>query len=276
MKLSLGDPDIGLHLGEVIPVLSGQITEYLFMSSPNFGEGLKRSAKYTRLLSDLIGIDARLDEKPCRIVNSLHGLEDPDFAHQHVSMLLAGLRFYQQITAGAFKPSRASIRCKVPVNVAEYQRVFGCPLEFDAEESALYFEPELLLLASVHAEPNLLSMHERMADQQIQHLDKLNLLVEVRRIIGETLETGCVSLEFVAGRLGIKSSRLRANLASLETSFNQVLSGYRFSLVAQTLDGNGREHRSNRLSHRLLRTKYLLSRVQALDGQYAHRLSGPP
>src|SRR5690554_7011957 len=46
------DPDIGLHLGEHMPVYKGQVLQYLFLSSPTFGEGLNRALNYQRLLSD--------------------------------------------------------------------------------------------------------------------------------------------------------------------------------------------------------------------------------
>ena len=46
------DPDIGLHLGEHLPLYRGQVIEHLFISSENFGEGLKRALAYQRLISD--------------------------------------------------------------------------------------------------------------------------------------------------------------------------------------------------------------------------------
>lgn len=46
------DPDIGLHIGELMPPFRGQIIEYLFLSSPTFGEGLQRTANYYHLLTD--------------------------------------------------------------------------------------------------------------------------------------------------------------------------------------------------------------------------------
>src|SRR5690554_4548973 len=46
------DQDIGLHLGEHMPVYKGQVLQYLFLSSSTFGEGLKRALNYQRLLSD--------------------------------------------------------------------------------------------------------------------------------------------------------------------------------------------------------------------------------
>ena len=41
-----GDPAIGLHLGESMPIYKGQILEYLILSSSNFEEGLRRVLKY--------------------------------------------------------------------------------------------------------------------------------------------------------------------------------------------------------------------------------------
>ena len=42
------DPDIGLHLGEHLPLYRGQVIEHLFISSATFGEGLKRALAYQR------------------------------------------------------------------------------------------------------------------------------------------------------------------------------------------------------------------------------------
>ena len=49
-----GDPAIGLHLGESMPIYKGQILEYLILSSSNFEEGLHRVLKYQRLISDAL------------------------------------------------------------------------------------------------------------------------------------------------------------------------------------------------------------------------------
>ena len=46
------DTDIGLHLGENIPLYRGQVIEHLFISPGNFGEGLKRALAYQGLISD--------------------------------------------------------------------------------------------------------------------------------------------------------------------------------------------------------------------------------
>ena len=47
-----GDKNIGLHLANVVPVYRGQVLEYLFLSSQNFGDGLRRAQNYQRLVTD--------------------------------------------------------------------------------------------------------------------------------------------------------------------------------------------------------------------------------
>ena len=56
------DPDIGLHLGEHLPLYRGQVIEHLFISSENFGEGLKRALAYQRLISDAFHAKLIIDD----------------------------------------------------------------------------------------------------------------------------------------------------------------------------------------------------------------------
>ncbi len=60
-------------------------------------------------------------------------------------------------------------------------------------------------------------------------------MAEVRRAIGETLESGVTSLETVAKRLNVPPRRLRTQLTDAGTSFNQVLADYRCRLAKRLL-----------------------------------------
>ncbi len=230
-----GDPLVGLHLGSVIPVLSGQIVEYLFMSSPNFQEGLIRSSKYTRLLSDLFQMRVDLSDESCSVMYQLPGMASASLDQVYDCILVSNLRFFRHLTAGAFKPVKIALTRTAPASTAEYERVFGCPIEFSAQDNRVFFDPEILQLSSLHADPSMLILHEKMADEQIEKIEKQALLVEARRIIGEQLENGSPSLEMLSARLDMKVSRLRAHFAELDTSFNQVLSDYRFELAKKLL-----------------------------------------
>jgi AraC-like DNA-binding protein len=54
---------------------------------------------------------------------------------------------------------------------------------------------------------------------------------QVERIVAELLDSGEVTLDAVAERLGIKARTLRTRLTETETSFNQVLADFLRKIV---------------------------------------------
>lgn len=89
----------------------------------------------------------------------------------------------------------------------------------------------MLALPSSHAEPELLQLHEQVADEQVARLEKQDFIVKVNRCIGEVLESGEATLENVAARLDMKPRTLRTRLTEADTNFNQLLAEYRCLLA---------------------------------------------
>ena len=226
------DPDIGLHLGEHLPVFRGQVIEYLFLSSPTFGEGLQRALAYQRLISD--AVHATLHVEGDRAILSNPGISS-SIHHLIVCVVLGVLKFFDHITEGAFKPERVELDFPEPVNRAEYERVFGCELAFGKPENRICFPAEVLNTPSPHAEPELLKLHEQLASEYVAKLEKQDFVGQVNRIIGELLESGNANLETVAERLDIKPRALRTKLSDVDTNFNQLLADYRCNLAKKLL-----------------------------------------
>lgn len=227
-----GDSDIGLHLGENIPVFKGQVLEYLFLSSETFGEGLKRALNYQRLLSDAVNATLDQDQKGYYVGNITFtgGLR-----HLSECVVMGVLKFFAYVTEGAFEPLEIHFEHGPGSNPAEYQRVFKCPVLFNQRGNRIYFSPAIMNLPSSHAEPELLRLHEQLANEHVAKLEKQDFIAKVNRLIGELLESGNANLETVAERLGIKPRSLRTKLAEVETNFNQLLADYRCNLAKKLL-----------------------------------------
>lgn len=228
------DPDIGLHLGEHLPVFRGQVIEYLFLSSPSFGEGLKRALDYQRLISDAVQATLHVSDTDDIAYLSNPGISS-SIKHLIVCVILGVLKFFDYVTEGAFKATSIHLDFQEPDNVAEYERVFGCELTFGQQENRIYFPKSVLDTPSLHAEPELLKLHEQLASEYVAKLEKQDFVGQVNRIIGELLESGNANLETVAERLGIKPRALRTRLAEVDTNFNQLLADYRCNLAKKLL-----------------------------------------
>ncbi len=237
MEEVTGDADIGLHLAEHMTVYKGQVLQYLFLSSPTFGDGLTRALNYQRLLSDASA--ASFQTEGSQAIIQVESASERMIAVRHLSecMTLSLIRFFQYVTDGAFRPSCISFTHPSPDNTAEHERVFGCEVRFGESTNRLFFEKDLLDLPSLHAEPELLQLHEKLASEHVAKLERQDIVVRINRVFAEVLETGHVSLDEVATRLQMKPRTLRTRLTEAGTSFNQLLGDYRCNLAKRLLAG---------------------------------------
>lgn len=230
------DPDIGLHLGEHLPLYRGQVIEHLFISSETFGEGLKRALAYQRLISDAFDAKLVVEDGRCYLTNGEQVGAD-NLVNRHFSeCAISGvLRFFKFITEGQFHPIFIDFNFSEGASEDEYFRVYGCPVSLGQKETRLYFDPAILDFQLWQAEPELLQLHEQLAIEKLQELARYDLVGEVRRAIGSTLESGETTLETVAAQLNITPRRLRTQLSEANTSFQQILSDYRCRLAKKLL-----------------------------------------
>jgi|SRR5690554_1963124 len=229
-----GDPHIGLHLGPHMPVFKGQVLEYLFLSSPTFGEGLKRALSYQRLLSDAVNAEL-VNRGEQTFLKQL--LWSKKLAHLNECAMVGVIKFFSFVTDGAFVPIEVHFSHARHADQREYERVFGCPVKFEMPDIGVFFNSALMDLPSAHHEPELLQLHEQLASEQMARLEKQDLVYQVSRLVAELLESGHANLEEVAARLGIKPRQLRTRLADAGTNFNQLVADYRCKLAKRLLAG---------------------------------------
>lgn len=235
-----GDPLIGLHLGEHMPVFKGQVLEYLFLSSATFGDGLQRALNYQRLLTD--AADAQLDVNPANneavLVAKSSDPKVQALDHYNACAIVGLIRFFCYITDNAFNVKRVEIINSLPEEQAlidEYQRVLGCPVAFGKDSNRIFFDAGVLTTPSMHAEPELLQLHQQLAEKYVADLEKQDVINRVNQVIGELLESSEVTLELVASKMGCTARQLRFRLSAADTKFNQLLANYRCHLAKRLL-----------------------------------------
>jgi AraC-like DNA-binding protein len=230
-----GDPNIGLHIGEKMPVYRGQVLQYLFLSSPTFGDGLMRALNYQRLLSDatLATFEMVGSEASIRISSSSEKVKD--LKHLSEAATIGLIKFFSYVTDGNFVLNRVHFTHSLEGDDLEHQRIYDCDVTFGEVDNRLFFDTDILAIPSLHAEPELLQLHEKLAIEHVAKLERQDVVAKVNRIIGEVLETGQVNLEQVAAKLEIKPRTLRTRLAEANTNFNQLLANYRCNLAKKLL-----------------------------------------
>ncbi|WP_109440576.1 AraC family transcriptional regulator [Acinetobacter haemolyticus] len=226
------DPDIGLHVGAKIPALRGQVVEYLFLSSPNFGEGLQRTIRYQALLTDAMSFQLEYDGgNTARLTGLNHSVRH--YLECAIGILL---NFFKYISTDAFIPIEIGLPHLNAADQKQYQQTWGCAVKFGQPNGYICFDASVLNTPSPAYEPELLKIHEDHAANQLELLSKHQLIDEIEKILSRgLLESGEFDQNVVAQLLNKSARSLRSDLQLLNTTYEKVIAQYRERLARRLL-----------------------------------------
>ena len=126
-----------------------------------------------------------------------------------------------------------------PVDIKPYQKRFDCPLQFDWESLTVAFDAAILDQAILDANPQLHSVFEKYL-RNIAASFSDDYCGQIKHIIKHALSTGDISIERVAGLLGVNKRTLQRQLARHNTSYKDLLEEVRFNAARRyLLESNG-------------------------------------
>jgi AraC-like DNA-binding protein len=233
------DPDFGLHFGEAARHFpAGHLLGAVMLNSPTVGEALTRFCRLHGLLGDAVA--PRLDRgvAPARLV-----VEPTDPAltltrHYDEANLTVLLTFTRRLCADQVRPVAAWFAHEPPTDRAELARVFGCPLHFGQRRNELHLDPGLLDTPLRHADPDLLEMVERLAEERLaRSTTPPGWTQRAERSILRTLLTGesKPTVEAVARELAVSVRHLQGRLKDEDITYQQVLDRVRRELAEDYL-----------------------------------------
>lgn len=227
-----GDPYIGLHLGAQMPVYKSQVFSYLFSSSPTFGDGLRRMLNYRRLVSDAFKASLNEEQDPCFISFSFSEGEIKHLIECSCGVIIKFLRY---VTDESLDIERIELAHQSKAPIGELEKTFACPVQIACAENRIYFPRQALSFRSLFTQPELFDLHEQLANRQLAHLERQDLVVKVQKQIAALLESSDVNVDIVAAKLEMNPRALRNQLSDAGTSFSQVLNDYRHRLARRLL-----------------------------------------
>lgn len=242
------DPDIGLRLCPYAPLFRGAGVDYLLIASARLGDGMQLVFRYARVISDALSI--RLAHGAEGAYIAVTGQVENAAPVRHTEMLYAYqcLKLLRLATDYEFVATRVRLCCSAISDTADYEAVFGCPVEFDSDVNEIHFPDALLDWRSPHADADLLDLHQGHVHQRMQAVARHDRMDELYQYLLSQFEaTGgpggeneaAYSLTEVACAVGLSSRRLRFELAEAGTCYRDLLVRAKIA-HAKKLLGNGR------------------------------------
>jgi AraC-like DNA-binding protein len=238
------DPHVGLHMGESYHPGALNILGYVVLSCRSAADVLDRLARYAAILNDGLRVRVTREGKRtlCRF-DALDGLDNYlTRAPRHpIEAMYAGVAMtMRNLTGHAIEPQEIAFRHGAASHVAEYLRVFGRAVQFDAAENLLTFSTSDLEAAVRSSNPELLEVFERHANDVIDELDQLGPVSRrIVRLLSERVKGIAPTLDDVASELAMSARSVQRSLRAEGTSYQHLLDDVRRELAVRHLSVRG-------------------------------------
>ena len=229
--------NLGLEFAQSRDTRDAGLLGYVGLNSPTVKDALKNLSRYRRVMSDALEINVDELEKMGTVYWWRRGLA-PARCRQYMEFgttnLIRGLR---EVTKRRVKPVRVTFAHPRNARIKEFERFFGCPVEFGRRTNLIELSQTDLRAPIIEADKRLLNILRGYCVEVLaKHRERQPSLIEtVERPIVDRLSNAEARIDIVAKDLGMSSRSLSRALAKLGTSFQAIVETLRKDLALKYL-----------------------------------------
>jgi AraC-like DNA-binding protein len=129
------------------------------------------------------------------------------------------------------RPVAATLRRAKPQQSEVYERFFGCPVRFRAEENAFVLSTQDAERPLPSANRQLAAVFDRMLTEELGRLDRSDVVSRCRSEVLQHLESGEMTEHDMAQRLHMSRRTLQRRLAEADTNYLRLVDDTRKDLA---------------------------------------------
>jgi AraC-like DNA-binding protein len=219
---------------------------YLVASSSTLADGIRQAERFLCLRDESVEMRLVDDGDAWRWIASPSYLglarDRPGMIQHTINLVATCLQVARVLTGVTLAPLSVAIAAPRPARTDELERFFAAPPRFEAPLSALTLSKEQLALPMRKADPALLAVLTRHAEEILTRLPLApgRWIGQVRRALIESLHAGDSDLSRVAKRFAVTPRTLQRRLREEGSSFQTLLDGARQELALRYLRDPGR------------------------------------
>lgn len=233
-----GDPCFGLRFADHFSPSSFQALGFAWLTSETLFDALSRTVRYFRVITDAMELELYLSGNECCLAGGRvlqKRKTESEFMDAFWSIIIGLCRLS---LSDRFVPLRLHLRRPEPICVADFYALFRAPIEFAADQNAIFFRREDVERPLPTGNRALARENEQIVADYLAELDE-NLFVDrVRLRLVEMLPAGGLEAEDVARALNVSLRTLQRRLAQEGTSYSVLLDGARRELALHYIGEN--------------------------------------
>jgi AraC-like DNA-binding protein len=233
------DPAFGFHMGQYAEAGSWSILGYMMMNCKNLGEAFEKSARYNRIIGNLIDGNAnlRFNKIKVKLVLPPHAPEMP--RHCFESTITSSVRMMRTLTGQEINPLEVTFTYPEPEDITEYEAYFNCPVLFGQKENSFTIPLKVIFTPILFANPELLEYFENYAQEFLAEMERqTEYASRVTKILLSQLDDEDLSIKKVAREMSVSVRTLQNRLKSEGVVFSDLLRDVREKLAKKYLREN--------------------------------------
>ncbi len=234
-----GCPHFGLLVGERSDLRSFGPLGHLMRNCASVGEAV-RSLLLHFHLHDRGAAPLLLAPDPSRVLlgYSIYRHDTPAVDQIYDAAVTIGYRIMSELCGPGWKAQRVQFAHSRPTQIAQYRRLLGPNVSFDAEISGIVFESSWLDKAIEGADATL---HDLLAKaiRDTEANGPMSFGEQVQGVMHQMLLSGTATAESAARLFGVHERTLRRRLEAEGKTLQQIINQTRFELAQQLLQNTG-------------------------------------
>lgn len=227
-----GDPALALHYGEEVDLSELSITGLIMNASETMGDAFVQMNRFGRLAIEYDGggdrFQMKADKRGPWLVDARANPNDfPELTEVTFGRMVCAPR--------RFLPTQHVLEVHVthaaPAYRAEYERIFQCPVVFDAEWNALRMHPETSSFRVALQPRYVFGVLSERAEQLLKELEQARTTRgRVEAMLMPILHTGDIGMDAIATKMALSRQTLFRRLKAEDATFEKVLDDLRHRL----------------------------------------------
>ncbi len=233
------DPCFGLHMGEFAEPGSWSILGYMMMNCQTLSEAAEKSARYSKIVGNLIQMKAQLGWGKVKVILSTPKHAPALSRHCFESTLSSTVRMGRSLTGKQIDPLEVCFDYSQPASISEYERIFHSPVLFDQKQTSITFDIRVGNTPLLQPNRNLLEQFENYAREYLAEIEGIDKTTRaVTKHILARLDSKDLTLVSIADEMSMSVRTLQNHLKSEGVVFRELLEDTRVRLAKKYLCEN--------------------------------------
>lgn len=234
------DPLLGLHLGEETgPMILG-LVGHLMQSSATLRDAFAQVVAYNTVVTNMFHY--HMVEEKERTLLYYEPLAhwrsvSPDGARQATEQAMAGtLSVFEMLSGKRINPEQATFSFQRGGLLAEYERVFRCPLRFKEDHNMLSFSRTQMATPVTSYDQSLFSVFDELLLKKSRQVREAKTITQqISDLVFIEFKGHVPPIEILASRLNMTVRSLQRRIEDEKTSYRILTSQLRMEIAQQML-----------------------------------------